>query len=162
VVNCQSSENFVSFAEKQAGLYSIRATSTDRTEEVKIMGGSKPPTSKAQKRRAKTLTKLDANRAKRFKLKNRRVQEEHEMWAEKDNLLVSQECIDSDSGCCGVGVDSGNVNLAHAAVPDKRPSGSGSSFKPAIKLVQVPIPVGIKGETKRQRKARLREYVFGD
>jgi len=107
------------------------------------MGGSKPPTSKAQKRRAKTLTKLDPNRAKRFKLKNKRVQKECEMWESKNNSENSDN----------MSVETGSNNIVSSQVHPKAA---------VIKLVNIDIPIGKKGETKRQRKARLREYVFGD
>lgn len=109
------------------------------------MGGSKPPQSKAQKRKAKMLTKLDPHRAKQFKAKNKRVKEEHEIW----------EAISQQKG--NVGGDDVTSKLAiNPLVVNTAVS------KPVIKLVQVAIPVGKKGETARQRKARMREYVFGD
>ena len=89
-----------------------------------IMGGSKPPTSKAQKSRAKMAKKLPGNIAKRFKLNNKKARAEEERWH---------------------GLES-----------------NATQKSPMITKAGDDIVKKEKGETSRQRKARLRELILGD
>ena len=102
------------------------------------MGGSKPPTSKAQKARAKMLTKLPGNKAKMFKKANARRKYENSLW----------EGVEAQQSGAAPGAQTGSLAVV--------------TSKPSIKLASIAVPSKRKGETNRQAKARVRELVLAD
>ena len=110
------------------------------------MGGSKPPTSKAQKARARLLKKIPGNKAKMFKKVNAKRQEENALWKTNSNEIGTFE-KSTDTG------------------PDKHNvinSSSSNISGPVIKLVRIAVIPKKKGESNRQARARLRELVLAD